>query len=181
MQLRTPSLLWAFAALFAFMFFSPIPAAQAAPNPFKNIPITGMVSPDQGGGSFTGKLTVVGFEILDGQLTALGQLNGVIKNAGKTTPVNKALVALPVSNADGGAAQVAVCDILHLRLGPLDLDLLGLMVHLNEVVLNIDAQPGPGNLLGNLLCAIAGLLDSTDLTSLLNLASLLNALLGLLG
>ena len=44
-------------------------------------------------------------------------------------------------------------------LGPLDLNLLGLEVHLDPVVLDIVAQPGPGNLLGNLLCAVAGLLD----------------------
>jgi hypothetical protein len=49
------------------------------------------------------------------------------------------------------------CSILHLVLGPIDLDLLGLVVHLNRVVLDITAQPGPGNLLGNLLRAIAGL------------------------
>lgn len=179
MQLRRPFFPLLFALLFSFILFLPLPAAHAAPNPFKNIPVTGTVD---GGGSFAGKLTVVGFEVLNGQLTALGQLNGVLKNAsGKSTPVNKALVALPVSNGSSGAAQVAACDVLHLRLGPLDLDLLGLVVHLDTVVLDITAQPGPGNLLGNLLCAITGLLDSTDLTNLLNLASLLNALLGLLG
>jgi hypothetical protein len=42
----------------------------------------------------------------------------------------------------------AACPILHLDLGPLDLNLLGLHVHLNEVILNIEAIPGPGNLLG---------------------------------
>jgi hypothetical protein len=58
-----------------------------------------------------------------------------------------------------GAGQGAVCEILSLSLGPLDLDLLGLQVHLDEVNLQVDAQPGSGNLLGNLLCAVAGLLD----------------------
>ncbi|PSP41947.1 ABC transporter substrate-binding protein, partial [Halobacteriales archaeon QH_6_64_20] len=42
---------------------------------------------------------------------------------------------------------------------PLDLDALGLVVNLSEVELNIDAVPGPGNLLGNLLCAVANLLN----------------------
>jgi hypothetical protein len=49
--------------------------------------------------------------------------------------------------------------ILNLVFGPLDLNLLGLQVHLDRVVLNITAQPGAGNLLGNLLCAVAGLLN----------------------
>lgn len=53
----------------------------------------------------------------------------------------------------------ATCDVLHLVLGPLDLDLLGLEIHLNRVVLDIVARTGAGNLLGNLLCAITGLLD----------------------
>ena len=44
-------------------------------------------------------------------------------------------------------------------LAPLDLDLLGLQVHLDRVVLNIVAASGAGNLLGNLLCAVTGLLD----------------------
>jgi hypothetical protein len=51
------------------------------------------------------------------------------------------------------------CPILTLDLGPLDLNLLGLRVALNEVNLLIEAIPGAGELLGNLLCAVAGLLD----------------------
>ncbi|HEY4571518.1 MAG TPA: hypothetical protein VIH10_18740 [Kribbella sp.] len=74
------------------------------------------------------------------------------------------------------------CPILHLDLGPLDLNLLGLHVHLNEVVLNIEAIPGAGNLLGNLLCAIAGLLDGVDLSGILGdlLRNLVDALVRLL-
>ena len=78
--------------------------------------------------------------------------------------------------------QPASCPILHLDLGPLDLNLLGLTVHLNEVVLDVTAVPGPGNLLGNLLCAIAGLLDNVDLGSVLGglLQNLIDALIRLL-
>jgi hypothetical protein len=76
-------------------------------------------------------------------------------------------------------AQQAACSILHLVLGPLDLNLLGLRVQLNQVVLDITAVPGAGNLLGNLLCAITGLLDNTGQLS--QLLSLLNQLLALLG
>ena len=74
------------------------------------------------------------------------------------------------------------CPILHLDLGPLDLNLLGLHVHLNEVILNVEAIPGPGNLLGNLLCAIAGLLDGVDLSGVLGnlLQNLIDALIRLL-
>ena len=75
-----------------------------------------------------------------------------------------------------------VCPILHLELGPLDLNLLGLRVQLNQVVLDVTALPGPGNLLGNLLCAVAGLLDGVDLGEVLGnlLQSLIDALIRLL-
>ena len=65
-------------------------------------------------------------------------------------------------------------------LGPLDLDLLGLVVNLSPISLNVDAVPGAGNLLGNLLCAVAGLLDGpSPLGNLLNnLLGILNRLLG---
>jgi hypothetical protein len=81
-------------------------------------------------------------------------------------------ITLPVIDATGS------CEILDLTLGPLDLDLLGLVVHLDTVHLNITAESGPGNLLGNLLCAVAGLLDTNTSTNLL--VTLLNRLLGLL-
>jgi hypothetical protein len=41
------------------------------------------------------------------------------------------------------AAATASCDILTLTLGPLDLNLQGLVIHLNQVVLTINAVPGP--------------------------------------
>jgi hypothetical protein len=56
------------------------------------------------------------------------------------------------------AAQ-ASCGILNLVLGPLHLDLLGLVVDLNQVILDITAVSGTSNLLGNLLCAVTNLLD----------------------
>jgi hypothetical protein len=78
--------------------------------------------------------------------------------------------------------QPTTCPILHLDLGPLNLNLLGLRVHLDEVVLDVDADPGPGNLLGNLLCAVAGLLDGIDLGAVLGglLQNLIDAVIRLL-
>ena len=72
---------------------------------------------------------------------------------------------------------------MNLVLGPLDLNLLGLEVHLNQVLLDIVAQSGAGNLLGNLLCAVAGLLDgASSIGGILNgIAALLNRLLAILG
>ena len=47
------------------------------------------------------------------------------------------------------------------------------------IVLDITAVSGSGNLLGNLLCAVAHLLDSN--ASVTALANLLNSILGQLG
>jgi hypothetical protein len=51
-------------------------------------------------------------------------------------------------------------------------------VRTNRIQVRIDAVPGPGNLLGNLLCAITGLLDP-QATAANQLAPALNAILAL--
>jgi hypothetical protein len=69
----------------------------------------------------------------------------------------------------------ATCKILDLVLGPLHLDVLGLVIDLNRVHLTITAHRG--SLLGDLLCDIAHLLDHggplsalvKDLNAVLNL------------
>ena len=102
-----------------------------------------------------------------------------------TIPLKRSASSTGGTSAAGTAsspmtATGAACDILNLVLGPLDLNLLGLHVHLNKVVLHINAIPGAGNLLGNLLCAVAGLLDQTGLLNTLQLSNLLNRILGVL-
>src|SRR5262249_30696595 len=118
---------------------------------------------------------VTNFRNINGQLTAVGDLTGTVRNAaGNILGTVSRQVQLPVTI--GG---ISSCDILRLKLGPLDLNLLGLQVHLDRVVLDITAQAGPGNLLGNLLCAVAGLLDQgTGLNGVL--ANLLRAIMGIL-
>ena len=67
-------------------------------------------------------------------------------------------------------------------LGPLNLNILGLEVDLNRVVLKVIANSGAGQLLGNLLCAVAGLLDGGPLGGLLTqLQGLLNRILAIVG
>lgn len=116
-----------------------------------------------------------------------GFLRGVIQDAGPNTRFS-GVELIPIKKINGQrlagsrvAEGAAACDILNLVLGPLDLNLLGLEIHLQRVVLDIVAVPGPGNLLGNLLCAVAGLLDGGPLAGLLGqLRTLLNQILGLL-
>jgi hypothetical protein len=139
---------------------------------FPSIPIAG---PASTGGNFVGVLTIQNFSAQNGALAATGLLSGNVTNAlGQVVrTLTNVLVNLPTAITD------ATCRILHLTLGPLHLDLLGLVIDLNQVVLNIDAQSGPGNLLGNLLCAIAHLLDPGP-GPLAQIAALLNRILTLL-
>ena len=126
-------------------------------------------------GSFAGNLNIQKFAVQNNQLVAVGTLTGVVKNAtgGIIGNIIKNVV-IPV-NLLGSRGT---CQILHLELGPLDLDLLGLVVHLDKVVLDITAESGPGNLLGNLLCSVANLLNGGNLGAL---ANVLNQILGILG
>jgi len=156
----------------------------------KKLNITGTSSL---GGNFKGSFTIQSIvQNFDGSgvpatsaLVAIGVLEGDLKdvNVRGLRPYHvEQIVALPVSALQNVTPQVAAvtpaatCPILHLVLGPLDLNLLGLVIHLNQVVLDITAQSGPGNLLGNLLCAVAGLLNG----GLPTLQGLLNQLIGVL-
>ncbi len=128
------------------------------------IPITG-TSPT--GGSFQGTFDLARFAVQNGVLVAVGTLTGVIKDAaGNVVGSITKNLALPVTTRQSS------CEILFLELGPLSLNLLGLQIDLSKITLEITAVPGAGNLLGNLLCAVANLLNSggpiSQLVELLN-------------
>jgi len=143
----------------------------------------------------TGDLVTGGFKPTSSRVNAAGRLilRGTLTMlVHSATPVRTSTVAslpvqsvrslgTPTAGTAAAAALPAACNILNLVLGPLHLNLLGLVIDLNKVVLNITAQPGPGNLLGNLLCAVAGLLDGTPLAGqLAQISALLNSILAIL-
>lgn len=192
MKLRRIALLALLAAV-ATVAITATTASAAKPGAAAvNVPVTGTVTNGVNQvGTFTGSYTVNRVVNDGGQLAALATVSGTITNTatGLTQNVPATAVTLPLAAASGGsgvvAQQAASCEILDLTLGPLDLDLLGLVVHLDTVHLNITAEPGQGNLLGNLLCAVAGLLDPPTggggggLGGLLNgIVALLNQILG---
>ena len=114
-------------------------------------PVTGTLA--DGTGAVAGTFDVQNFVVENGTLQAVGTFTGTVTDAaGNPTQGTQ-------QTGDPGRprAKHRVLQILDLVLGPLDLDLLGLQVHLDTVHLNITAQSGPGELVGNLLCAIAGL------------------------
>lgn len=121
---------------------------------------------------------------LNGQLT--GQPGNPQGQGRGPQQVSRQNVAMPINAVNSAAApagesQGPACGILDLTLGPLDLNLLGLRVQLNQVHLVITAIPG-GGLLGDLLCAVANLLNPGGaIGNLAQFLNLLNQILGLLG
>jgi len=94
-----------------------------------------------------------------GGLTTTGELSTLTN--GVTDLLNGVLGRLTAPSAVTGTTG----NILHLSLGPVDLNLLGLEVSLDNcadgpVTVDVGAQPGPGQLLGNLLSGLTHLLDT---------------------
>jgi hypothetical protein len=122
------------------------------------------------------------FDNRSGKIVAIGRLHAIlVRPDGTVRGTENKRITIPVKRIEGdrpGARQLARCGILNLVLGPLDLDVLGLEVHLSRVILNIVAASGAGNLLGNLLCAVAGLLDNGGV--LRQISQILNSILAIL-
>lgn len=127
------------------------------------VPIHGTA---EDGSELIGMFQLRRFQAQRGVLYAIGDLTGTLG----AHEVSRRNVRMPVgaaSNPESAGPEglqavptPGACSILSLDLGPLDLNLLGLRVALDQVILLIEAVPGAGALLGNLLCAVAGLLDS---------------------
>ena len=168
------SKLWTVLTAAALFAFAAAPTFAARPGTGgTDVPVSGTVSNIVGSVSnvvFTGVLNITGFEVIDGVLNAVGTLTGVVSNATGVVTLPAIPVTVPVTAAG------ATCDILNLDLGPLHLDLLGLVIDLAPVNLDITAEPGSGNLLGNLLCSVSRLLDRGG--SLDQLGRLLDRILG---
>ena len=154
-------------------------------------PISGKA---KNGKTFKGTYAIYRFVVKNGKVYSAGTLSGRLNGR----HVKRGNVLMPASltdkdpNAPATAAQGQTCNVLHLVLGPITLNLLGLRVTLgggpqaNQViVLDITAQQG-GGLLGDLLCGLTNALSGTGLlgqlqTQLQQLVGTLNSILGLLG
>ena len=140
-------------ALLVAGFVLPATAVAARPSATSLLNDIAVTARDSDGNLFTGTLDIT-------EITRVG--SGLVFDGTLTNTATGAVIPftdVAGTLAHGGAN--AVCDILFLDLGPISLDLLGLTVDLSRIVLDINAVPGAGNLLGNLLCAVAGLLDGS--------------------
>jgi hypothetical protein len=137
--------------------------------------------------------TVNSIGVQNGQLVA--SATATLNVLGHT--VTETLNNIPLTLTGTPATTPGTCDVLNLSLGPVNLNLLGLGVNLDNcaggpVTVSITGTDAPGNLLGNLVCDVAGLLDNggalggilgglsgTDLSTLeTGLTNVLNGVLG---
>ena len=151
-------------ALVAAIAVGVVAAAPAAPAATSGIVLPVGCSNPTTGAPCT--VTLTSFQVASGTLQAVLQVTDTATGAPLGT------VTAPVSGQAGGQ-----CKILDLTVGPINLDLLGLVVQTNTIHLQITAQQGPGNLLGNLLCGLANALNGGG--SLTQISNILNQLLNL--
>ena len=156
-------------------------AARKSTGKYLATPVTGTIN----GLPFTAEYHIT--EFVHENNTALYALATITNISGVGLPAEAEgligqQVRIPVQlpeNSRTAASGRIVCDVLMLDLGPLDLDLLGLQIHLDQVVLEIVAEAAAGNLLGNLLCAVVSLLDG--IPAIAAIAQLLNNIIDLIG
>ena len=92
-----------------------------------------------------------------------GRLTQATRRSGLSTSDSVLGFSSPM-NQQEASSSTAVCPILDLVLGPLHLDLLGLIADLNQVHLTITADPHGGTL-GSLFCSLAGSTTTTTTTT----------------
>jgi hypothetical protein len=121
-------------------------------------------------GFFTGTVTITSFASdAAGNLLASGTMVGTLVGD-LSGAVNDAFVNQLV--------DAQRCPILNLDIGRILLNVLGLEVDVAPISIDITAVAGPGNLLGNLLCALVGILDQNPLAAAVtNLLNQINAIL----
>jgi len=94
-------------------------------------------------------------------ITSVALVNGVLTATGTATAVvHGQTVTVPFSApVDVTASPGSPCAILNLQLGPINLNLLGLVVQTSPICLTITGFEN-GGLLGQLLCALANALNN---------------------
>ena len=147
------------------------------------LPIAG-TSP--GGVTFAGTLSVQKFSQRDGQPVAIGMVSGSATSSGASLgtvltgpiefPVQLAAGSALTSEAPISVQQATNCQVLHLDLGAVNLNVLGLTVATQPISIDLSGVTGGTNVLGTLICTI---LETVN--NVVGLVGLLNQLLGILG
>jgi hypothetical protein len=149
--------------------------------PFERMTDIPVSAHDQQGHNFQGFLDITEFAESapgSGQIVARGTVTGKVTGKGIGNKPVTQNVELPVTVSDSGASvhSQVTCNILDLTLGPIHLDLLGLILDTNQIHIHLTANTA-GGLLGSLL---GQLLCGTPLPDLTGIVNLLNQILAIL-
>jgi hypothetical protein len=112
-----------------------------------------MATPRPGGIHIIPNITSVA--LVNGVLTATGTATAVVHGQSVTVPFSAPIDVTATPNPDPNDP----CAILDLRLGPINLNLLGLIVETSPICLTLTGFPN-GGLLGQLLCGLANALNN---------------------
>jgi len=123
-----------------------------------------------GPGNLLGNLLTDVANLLNGGTPLANLLSGAggiptnLVSTGLSNLLNGALGAATAGSNVSGASTAPTGNVLHLSLGPVNLNLLGLAASLDNcaggpITVDVSAVPGAGNLLGNLISDVAHLLD----------------------
>ena len=131
-------------------------------------------------GAFTGTFSVDRFEVRDNAIVAVGIIRGSVAGTGSflvgevaaPVTVGAASARAAASNA-AVAQQQATCQVLHLDIGAVNLNVQGLVLATQPI--GIDLSGDSAAPLGNLVCTI-----QSTLNNVVGLVDLLNQLLGVL-
>ena len=190
-------------ALMTIFFVLPPTPGMAEPPAQPRALVLPLTGAGTGGVTFNGTVAVQRFVHEDGKVFAIGIVSGSL--SGPAGPIGTSIslpVAFPVRVGDPptvreereliprvflpspgyGArvilAQASTCGVLHLDLGAVNFNLLGVVVTTTPVTIDINGDTGGP--LGNLVCAILATVNNVvGLVNLLN--SLLGVVTGLLG
>ena len=141
------------------------------------LPIAGSAA---SGGTFVGTFSINRFEARAGQVVAIGIVRGSVAGVG-TALTGEVALPVHVGPASQGAAapqslvaqQQATCQALHLEIGAENLNVAGLQITTQPIVIDVSGDSSAP--LGNLVCTIL-----ETLNNVVGLVGLLNQLLGTL-
>lgn len=157
------------------------PAAKAA----VDVPFAAAAG-SEGEQAVNGVFTIQRFVHEGTQVLAIGKVTATTTNtegAVQTVVTQARLPVLPTT------VPGEVCSTLHLELGPLDVELPGRRIQLDQIAVDIAAQtsdvtatPGAANELASAVCEVSRLLDAAGLGNAgAEVAARLNQLFGILG
>jgi hypothetical protein len=175
----------ALATSFGLILSSAAPVAAKKPEPPQARARLAIAGTGEGGATFAGTLSIERFAVRGTGAVVVGMLSGTVTSAAGL-PLGSVLVGrveLPVvagealaaksSSAASGVVAQATCQVLHLDIGAINLNLLGLQFATAPIAIDLtadDADP-----LGQLICTALTLVGNV-----VGLVDILNQILGLL-